>query len=180
MQRGEPQFSREAYGRPCAAMLPVIGALASPSPDAKYSAQDVLNVALSQCHTNDFAATTVRAVRCRGVKTMTGQRFPRLLGKRDPDEMLEICGDMPGAAVRSLAKASRLKVELVLAADEHGMPYYGKDRSDARGGKKKDGTNWFECHVTIQVVSGKSPVTLSVYRIAAGGSQTYYLGALME
>ena len=38
MQRGESQFSREAYGRLCAAVLPVIGVLASPSPNAKYSA----------------------------------------------------------------------------------------------------------------------------------------------
>ena len=180
MQRGEPQFSREAYGHLCAAVLPVIGDLASPSPNAKYSALDILNVALSQCRANGFVSTTVRAMGKRGVKTMTGQRFLQLLGKRDPDEMLEICGDMLEAAVGRLAEAGRLKGKLVLAADEHGIPYHGKDRSDAKGGKKKGGTNWFECYVTMQVVSGKSPATLSVYRIAAGESQTYYLGALIE
>ena len=180
MQRGEPQFSREAYGHLCAAVLSVIGVLASPSPNAKYSALDILNVALSQCHANDFVSTTIRAMRRSGVKTMTGQRFLQLLGKRDPDEMLEICGDMLEAAVRRLAEAGRLKGKLVLAVDEHGIPYYGKERSDARGGKKKDGTNWFECYMTMQVVSGKSPVTLSVYRIASGESQTHYLGALIE
>ena len=180
MQRVEPQFSREAYGRPCAAVLSVIGALASPSPNAKYSALDILNVALSQCHANDFVATTVRAMRKRGVKTMTGQRFLQLLGKRDPDETLEICGDMLEAAVKMLAEAGRLKGNLVLAVDEHGIPYYGKKRYGTKDGKKKDGTNWFECYITIQVVSGKSPVTLSVYRIAAGESQTHYLSALIE
>ena len=179
MQRGEPQFSREAYGRPCAAVLPVIGALASPSPTTKYSALDVLNVALSQCYANDFVATSIEAMDKRGVKTMTGQRFLQLLGRRDPGDMLEICSDVPGAAVKMLAEAGRLKGSLVLAVDEHGIPYYGKERSGAKGGKK-DGANWFECHVTMQVVSGKSPVTLSVYRIAAGESQTHYLGALME
>ena len=180
MQRGEPQFSREAYGRPCAAVLSAIGVLASPFPNAKYSALDVLNVALSRRRANDFVSTTIEAVRRSGVKTMAGQRFPRFLGRRDPDEMLEICGDVPGAAVSRLAEAGRLKGKLVLAVDEHGMPYYGKERSDARGGKKKDGTNWFECCMTIRVVPGKSPVTLSACRIAAGESQTHYLGALME
>ena len=180
MQRGEPQFSREAYDHLCAAVLPVIGALASPSPNAKYSALDVLNVALSQCHANGFVATTIEAMRKRGIKTMTGQRFLQLLGKRDPDDMLEICGDMLEAAVKTLAKAGRLKEKRVFAVDEHGIPYYGKNRSDAKGGKKKAGTNWFECYMTMQAVSGKSPVTWSAYRIAAGESQTYYLGALIE
>ena len=180
MQRGWPQFSREAYGHLCAAVLPVIGALASPSPNAKYSALDVLNVALSQCRANGFVATAIEAMRKRGVRTMTGQRFLQLLGKRDPDDMLEICGDMLEATVKMLAEAGMLKGKRVFAVDEHGIPYYGKERFDAKGGKKKAGTNWFECYVTIQAVSGKSPVTLSAYRIAAGESQTHYLSALME
>ena len=68
-----------------------------------------------------------------------------------------------------------------MVADEHAMPYYGRGKSPgANGGEGKDGGNRFEPYMTMQVVSGKSPVTLSAYRIAAGESQTHYLRAVME
>ena len=180
MQRGQPQFSREAYGHLCSAVLPVIGPLVSPSPNAKYTALDILNVALSQCHANDSVATTVRSMRSHGVNAMTGQRFLQLLGARDHDEMLEICGDMPEAGVRPLAKAGLLNGKVVVAADEHAMPYYGKKNPHTKGGKRKNGTNEFDCIMTMQAVSGKSPATLSACRIARGESQTHYLGGPMD
>ena len=122
---------------------------------------------------------TVKAMRSRGVRMMAGQRFLQLFGTRGHDEMLEICGDMLGGSGRwpNLAGTG----SLVVVADEHAMPYYGRGKSPGgNGGEGKDGGNWFEPYMTIQVVSGKSPVTLSAYRIAAGESQTHYLGAVME
>ena len=52
------------------------------------------------------------------------------MGKRDPDEILEICGDMLDAGVRPLVKAGRLKGKVVVAADEHTIP-----RCDRGGGR---------------------------------------------
>ena len=179
MQRGQSQFNREAYGLLRSAVLPAIGVLASPAPNAKYSARDVMDVALSQCDANAFVAPAVRKMRKRGADVMTRQRFIQLLRAPGPDGMLEVCGDMLDAGVRQLAEAGRLNGKLTVAVDEHRMPYYGRKSPDARGGKKKDGTNWFERCMTVQVVSGKSPVTLSAYRIGKEESQTRHLGAPM-
>ena len=181
MQRGQPQFSREAYDRLCSAVLPVIDVLASPAPNAKYTARDILDVALAQCNANDFVAPSVRKMRRRGANGMTGQRFLQLLGAPDSAEMLEICGDMLEAGVKPLVKAGRLKGKVVVAADEHTIPRCDKgENGDLKGGKRKGGTNKFECHMTMQVVSGKSRVTLSSYQVANGEPQSHYLGALIE
>lgn len=142
MQRGQPQFSREAYDRLCSAVLSVIRALASPAPNAKYAARYILDIALSQCNANDFVAPAMRKMRRHGAGTMTGQRFLQLLGKPDPTEVLEICGGVLEAGTKPLVKADKLKGKATAAVDEHAISRRDRGKSDdLKGGKRKGGTN---------------------------------------
>ena len=86
-----------------------------------------------------------------------------------------------GGGSQAACKGGRLKGKVVVAADEHAIPRCDKgENGDLKGGKRKGRTNKFECHMTMQVVSGKSRVTLSSYQVANGEPQSHYLGALIE
>ncbi len=107
--------------------------------------------------------------------------FPAASGKPDPTEVLEICGGVLEAGTKPLVKADKLKGKATVAVDEHAIPRRDRGKSDdLKGGKRKGGTNNFECHMTVQVVSDESSVTRSSYQAANGEPQSHYLGALIE
>ena len=73
-------------------------------------------------------ATTIRAMNRRFNHTMTGHRFLQLLGGLSPDEMLKLCLDMMDACTRMMVETGRLAGEVVLAVDEHLIPWYTKNQ----------------------------------------------------
>ena len=162
---------------------PALERIASTAPNAKYGPTDLYHVAIAQCNKNDTVAPTVRMMRRRFSGVMTNQRFLQLLGAIPDDEMLELCLDMIEASAQVVIDVGRLSGEVTMAVDEILVPRFdklGKDHPDLKGGKKKNGTNFFEGYMTAQIVSGKKRPTLAVYPIANGESQTHFLGGIIE
>ena len=158
----------------------VIAPLTSSAPNAKYVPDDLVNVGITMCKHNTFVAPTMRTMKRNNIDTMTRQRFLQILGQQDPDIMLECCLDMLEAGVIKLKETGRLDEPITIAMDEHCIPYYGKERSYTKGGRRKNGTNQFEGYITAQAVSGQYRATLAAYPIATGESQSHYVAGLME
>lgn len=181
MNNTQKKFSETAYNRICEVTLPIINSLASSAPNAKYTAQDILDVALTMSHDKSYAAPAIRAMKRRQANVMTGQRFLQLLGSRTSDDMLEVSLDMLEAAVKAMVDTGKLGGSHTVAIDVHLKPRYDKNKNpDLKGGQRKSGTNIFEGHMTAQVVSGKFHPTVSAYPIADGEPQAHFVGGLIE
>ena len=176
----EMQRQATIHGKMLAVLLPFLSRIASPSPNAIYTPKDLLDVAISLCALRKPVATTIRAMNRRFNQTMTGQRFLQLLGGLSPDEMLKMCLDMTDACTKMMVETGRLAGEVVIAVDEHLIPWYTKKNGYSKGGKRKKGTNVFEAYITAQVVSGRTHPTVAGYPIAGGEPQSHYLGGLIE
>ena len=168
------------HGRIFAVLLPLLSRIASPGPNAIYTPADLLKVAIMLCKERKPVATTIRAMSRRLKHVMTGHRFLQLLGGLSPDEMLKLCLDMMDACTRMMVETGRLAGEVVLAVDEHLIPWYTKKNQYTKGGRRKKGTNTFEGYITAQVVSGRTHPTVAGYQIASGEPQSHYLGGLIE
>ena len=163
-----------------ATLLPILDRIVSKNPNAKYTAWDVLDVAMSQCREGKTVAPTLRMMRRRGMHTMTGQRFLQLLGGAGHDRMLELGQDMVDASCRAGVETGQLNNEVDVGGDEHKIPWHTKKNRYSIGGQRKKGTNVFEGYITSQIVSGNLRLVTGCCPIATGESQAHYLGALIE
>lgn len=176
----EEQYDAKVHRTLLDTLGSIIAPLTSSAPNAKYGPADLVNIGIALCKHNTFVAPTVRTMKRNDIATMTRQRFLQILGQQDPDMMLECCLDMLEAGVMRLKETGRLDKPITMAMDEHGIEYYGKNRSYTKGGRRKNGTNQFEGYITAQAVSGQYRATLAAYPIATGESQSHYVAGLLE